>query len=839
MGTIAGKTEQHQLAQGTDKPPGNVRRAVLRTLQVFMLLLCIAFAPPLQADEAKRTFHIAAQPLIDALAAFSRQSGISVGFPGLRLEGRTSAAVDGRMDPWRALAGLLEGTGLRFERMGPALAVLRALPVGKPEKTGPRRRGRVRPSSRPPPMEEIRITASKRGLPITRLPASTSLVTADRLVDFGFVESGDLQSPVAGFTVIGSGPGRNKLFLRGLSDGVFVGRTQSTIALYLDETPVNFRGGDPDLRLFDIDRVEVLRGPQGTLYGAGAIGGIVRLVSTKPALDRGEATARVESSTTAHGGVNNWADGLVNLPLLAQRLALRIGGYREHDSGFLDNPGLGLENTNRVDILGGKAALRWLAAPRLTADLAVNFQRIRQADAQYSNLALGAFERDTRLTEPYRDRFTRVALDVRARTDWGETVSATSFFDRDIDQRQDASRTIAEIAARPVVPGFFATRRSIRTLSHETRIHAAPGSDLEGLFGLFGRWRDEPSSERFVRLAASSPGTTEEDEIFSARLGEKAIQAALFGEVEWTPLPRFSFTLGLRGFFNRFVARASSAGAPLLPADLRRKGLSRFGLSPKVALSYRSDGGTTVYLLVSQGFRSGGLNLNTPVQALLPDPEARARRDSFLGDRLWNAELGMHGRWLDGRLSLDAAAYGITWRNIQTDQFLPNGLGFTVNAGRSRNIGIETQATYRPTATLTLSLNAFWNIPELRSGNPFLGALPGNRLPGVAEFFASGELEWHFHLGGLEGTAAIDDRYVGRSPILFDESASPVIGGYHLANARLSLSRGRWRTGFSLRNMFNSARDSFAFGNPFTFGEEPQAVPLRPRTIGIFVSLHY
>ncbi len=804
--------------------------------RILMLLLCLGFASPLRAGDTTRTFHITAQPLIDALAAFSRQSGISVGFPGLRLKGRTSAAVDGRMDPWRALAGLLAGTGLGFERVGPALAVLRALPAGAPGKMAPRQRERVRLSSSPPPIEEIRVTASKRNLPITRLPASTTLVTADQLSMFGFIESGDLQAPVAGLTVVGSGPGRNKLFLRGLSDGVFVGRTQSTIALYLDETPVNFSGGDPDLRLFDIDRVEVLRGPQGTLYGAGAIGGIVRLVSRKPDLAHVGAAASLEASVTDDGGINSWGDGVINLPLLQDRLGVRFGGYREHDSGFLDNPGLGLENTNRVDILGGKAALRWRATPDLTADLAVNFQRIRQADARYSNLALGPFTRDTLLLEPYRDRFTRLAFELKAGTGRGDLVSATSFVDRDIDERQDASAAIAKITALPLLPGFFATRSGSQNLVHETRLQATLGSDLEGLFGVFARWRSEPSREAFVRLGDGLPGVAPQEIVFSARIRERAIQAALFGELEWTPLAPLSFTLGLRGFFNRFVARTESAGVPLLPPGPRRESRSRFGLSPKFAASYRTGDDLTLYLLVSQGFRSGGLNLNTPAEALLPDPEARSRRSTFFGDRLWNYELGVRGRWLDGRLSLDAAAYGITWRNIQTDQFLPNGLGFTVNAGRSRNIGVETQATYSPTAGLALTLNAFWNIPELRSGNPFLGAMPGNRLPGIAEFSGSGEVRWQFRLGGLAGTAAVDYRYVGRSPILFDEDASPLMGGYHMANARVTFDLGRWRIGFSARNMFNTARNSFAFGNSFTFREQAQAVPLRPRTIGIFVS---
>ncbi|RMD87495.1 MAG: hypothetical protein D6807_07765, partial [Alphaproteobacteria bacterium] len=172
------------------------------------------------AQEAQRPLNIPEQPLLDALAAFTRETGISVGFPGIRLFQKRSATVSGVSDPWEALARLLRNSGLTFERAGPALAILRV--IRKPAQTPALKDSRVAFVAEPPRMEEIRVRASKRNLPVIRLPASTAMVTAEQMASFGFTMSGDLQVPIAGFTVVGSGPGRNKLFLRGLSDGVFV-----------------------------------------------------------------------------------------------------------------------------------------------------------------------------------------------------------------------------------------------------------------------------------------------------------------------------------------------------------------------------------------------------------------------------------------------------------------------------------------------------------------------------------------------------------------------------------------------------------------------------------------
>ena len=230
----------------------------------------------------------------------------------------------------------------------------------------------------------------------------------------------------------------------------------------------------------------------------------------------------------------------------------------------------------------------------------------------------------------------------------------------------------------------------------------------------------------------------------------------------------------------------------------------------------------------------GGLNIPDP------DPDEEPNFTTFRSDVMWNYEVGAKTRWLDRRLVLNIAAYYTIWRNIQSDQFLGNGFKFIVNAGDARSRGLEVELLLRPTAQMELQANFFWNDPELTKANPFLGALPDNRLPGIPEisFGLSGFYEWPLTTK-LTAYLSGNYSYVGAANLTFDEENSPRMGNYHIGNLRFGFTFARWRAGIFIENLWDTRANAFAFGNPFSLGRVGQVTPPRPRTVGLTLGWTY
>ena len=357
--------------------------------------LCVQAARSSRPPEPVIAFHVPAEPMREALVAFALQAKISISLKDVGACNGTSRPLDGTFTPRAGLARLLAGSGCGFREID-ASAFDLTRPVAPPRPPGSPAAPRE-PGVQAPISEFVVIASHHRRRSESLEAYDTSATTQQSLSRQGLHDLGDVAMVTPTMTVTNLGMGRDKVLLRGLSDGPLTGRTQAIVGLFLDDTRLTFNAPDPDLRLVDMDAVEVLRGPQGALYGPATLGGVVRLATAPPDTDRFGATVAGSYGFMSHGGPSNSVDGVVNLPFPQGRGAARLVVYDEHEGGYIHNAVLNLDNVNQSDRTGGRLALLYEPSSRWTLSGGVVIQEIHNADTQYANVGAAAYTRLDRL----------------------------------------------------------------------------------------------------------------------------------------------------------------------------------------------------------------------------------------------------------------------------------------------------------------------------------------------------------------------------------------------------------------------------------------------------------
>lgn len=797
----------------------------LRFTALAALSLYLACPAALAAD---REVMIPAGPLANALSELSRQADISIG-GDLPLTGRQSPGVSGRFTPEAALERLLAGTGLGFNAAGPGAFRLVVLP--------PKVRRVSAPVSPPDDIEAIIVTATKRGADPADLPVSVGVLTAADLSRFGSPGTDSVLPLLGGVSSTHLGPGRNKLSIRGLSDSAFTGRTQSTVGLYLDNAKVNYNAPDPNLRLIDVDRVEVLRGPQGTLYGGGSIGGILRIIPTSPDLSERSVEASISASVTKGGDPGSGVEAILNQPLITDRLGLRLALYADRQGGVIDEAG-GRKNIDSTDVQGGRLLLAYVPVMGWKVELGGTYQLIDTDDSHYIQGRSGCCTRARQLAEPHDNDFDEGHLTLTGQLGWADLHSTTAFVRHEIDTIYDASSAVPDLAGLPAAPARFHEGQLSRLWTHETRLSGGGNppsigqegqSRLQWLAGLYLS-HQTAQSDRTLSFAAT-PDTA----LWRRDRDDEAAEAALFGELSWTFVPDWTLTAGGRLFYvGQEVDAVATVPGTDLTAGSTAEGYAReLDYTPKLALSWHPWQGGRFYAQMTEGYRPGGINIEEGSITATSGDDYRAAR--FRTDELWNYELGAKLDLWHGRVFLDTAIFHARWRNIQTDQLRANGLIYTTNAGDGNNTGIEIGprlhwGPWRLAATLIL------NDPELSRIDPDFSATPDGELPGTAHASGAFSLSWRGMVAdAIEMQAGLDYSYTGRTRLTFENAINQ--GPVNLLNGRVRfvLSDG-WSATLSVDNILDSQANQFAFGNPFTLGTTPQTTPPRPRTVGLTIS---
>ncbi|HEY8352386.1 MAG TPA: TonB-dependent receptor, partial [Sphingomonadales bacterium] len=412
------------------------------------------------ADGARVEYDIPAQSLGAALKSFAQQSNVQVMFAPEAVEGIEAPAVRGLYQPDAALGQLLARANLDYRYVGDNMVVVSAAtasaaPAAAPQ-SGRENSAAPEPAAAPAAegaqesqnshgfqIDEILVTASKRSLRLQDVPMAVSALDASRLDRMGAKGFNDYLRSIPGVSFIDRGPGRNKIIIRGISDGPNSG-TESTTGIYIDETPITEALQTADINMFDVERVEVLRGPQGTLYGAGSMGGTVRIILNKPDSTAFGAAAEGTLSTTRRGGENYEVNGMVNVPVIEDRLAVRVvGNYRE-EGGYIDDVVRNIKDANEATIKGGRAMVQFTPSDDLTILGSVTYQDTEYGALPAEDLARGNFQQGRLYSEHGGDEWYLYSLEVDYDFGGVQLTSVTSYFEKDTLARLDYSDFIGE-----------------------------------------------------------------------------------------------------------------------------------------------------------------------------------------------------------------------------------------------------------------------------------------------------------------------------------------------------------------------------------------------------------
>jgi outer membrane receptor protein involved in Fe transport len=796
----------------------------------------LAAPSALAATSPSYEFHISPKPLGEALIDFAVQSNLSIGGVSACV-GRTEG-LNGRYTVDEGLRRLLDGANCRFRRV--ASDTVRILPPERAQAApAPQGPAPAPPPPAPPPdltLQEVVVTATKRTAAVDQLPYAISALNADALQVAGAMDIEDVASQLTSFSTTNLGPGRDKILIRGLSDGVFTGRTQSTVGVYLDDVPITYNAPDPDLHIGDLDMVEVLRGPQGTLYGGGAMSGIYRIVPRKPELDQVSGSFRAGLAETLGGGPSSEVEGAINAPLVKDRMAIRALAYQDVAGGYIDDINLHQNQIDRSVRTGARAYVRGEVDPSLTLTVGGAYQAIHSNDTQYISPTLGRLHRANLVRESSDNNFGHVEAVIEKVGGWGKFRSTTSWVRHDFSSLSDASNALPLFGFTTPGVGSYDEPSKIDMLVEDAVWTSPSAGRLQWLAGLYGALTQERTNA-FVRAGEMTVAPAQL--LYQEHRSDHLNEGAVYGEATWSFTDALQATLGARAFLDRVETRSDVNNPQTDASRLFHGELDGSGISPKVALSYRLAGHQLLYATVEEGHRAGGFNTGGLIGAVfVTAPSAFGLHRQFEGDELWNYEVGAKLSFFGDRLRLRAAGFYNAWKNIQTDQFLISGLSYTANAGDGRNFGLETEVQARLTPSWTLQANALVNEPKLEKPNP--GFFANVDLPGVPDVLAGARTEYRFPLPlGLQGLVSADARYVGRSHLTFNPLIQAPMGGYVLARLSAQASYGRWRLAAFLSNPTNESGNTFSYGNPFNFQQVREVTPQRPRSLRILLSAEF
>ncbi len=827
----------------------------LRVLLASMMLM--ASAGKVLADTDAIQLDIKSGPAGKALLNLAEQAGVQITLPQREGISRQLKSISGEYTLAGALDLILDGSGLVYEFTSDKTVIVKQANTGLSDESPI---SELKEKSRV--IEEITVTATKRETRLQDTPMAISALSADNIEKRGLLTMSDYLSSIPGVTMQDSGPGENKVVIRGVGSGPF---EDASTASYFGEAPLNSlssgnaTGAIADIKLVDMARVEVLRGPQGTLYGSGSMSGTVRNIPNAPNLQEVEGKIEVGYSQTArYGGDNTKITGVFNVPLVEDELAVRLVAYQYDNSGYIKNVGadvparvagaaaygattINKDNVGAAKHEGVRGSLRWRPNDRLDVTIIALTQESSQDGWLESDLTQDPYQATPLQITAYNERgeFKADTLDLYNMTikydfDSVNLLSSTSYYDGMNHRAFDLSRIA------PALPVGLGDEWPREGLFQELRLNSSWDGRFQFITGVYYEKLDSSrkATARWIgddALCCSFYGPGDPDNVFTLLDEISVKQIAIFGELSYDITDEITATFGSRWFdYSRMDTLDRDgllSGGPSFSVREKNETGSIF----KANLSYQANDDTLIYAQWTQGFRLGQPGASIPASLCDTNNDGLLDGTPFpldskpSADTADNYELGSKLTLLDNRLVLNSTVYRIDWNDIPIAVgAVPTcGFGGMVNLGKATTKGLELEATYYATPDLKLGLSGSVLKAEL-SEDTLLGP-KGARLGASADFNAHADIQYDFNLAEKPAFIRADYTYIsGYSHYV--NSAADQLGGYGTLGMR---------AGISFDNI-----DVELYGSNLTNKNTLIAVGLggirvQPRVVGMDVRYHF
>jgi len=693
---------------------------------------------------------------------------------------------------------------------------------------------------------EIVVTAAKREQALREIPASVSAMTGEQLQNLNAQSLSDYITRVPGVVFNDYQPGVSEVVIRGVASTTYHEANQATTGYYLNEIPLTEPGFPlviPDIDAFDMSRVEVLRGPQGTLFGSSSLGGAVNYVVNEA--DPGGYDAMFEagvSTTKGSGGqVGYSAKAMINAPLINDKLAVRIVALQRVDAGYLDNPALGEEGSNDLRVRGLRGSIVFTPTETTKISALSMYQEYDLDDQTYVFiLPTRNYERPTTVPEYQDTDFMMHSLRLDQELGFATLTALGSYTEKNSSLLFDYS--FGDFDARTGTPIMGIGNGHSETEYGELRLTSTGDGPFRWLVGanythMRSNGYDRQYLEGISDYVDANPGEfggqpssviTPDDNYIRSTYSSNVTEKALFGEISYDLTEQLTLTLGGRVFEFKTRPQAELFDNIYLipPYSYEADAEKQSGFIPKASLSFKPNDDFMIYALYSEGFRIGGINVFA-----LPFPDLPM---TFESDTTQNYEIGTRFDLAGGAVSVDLTAYHIDWNGMQARLFTPDDDAYTVNGGGAEIDGVELSLTLRPTRGLSMVTNVSYNDARLSDFLPDTyavggGYAAGTRLPGASEWILSNELSYTLLDSAMKPRIGIAHRYMSEAPVAFGAALEK--GDFHTLDINASAEV---IPGLDLSVFAKNVTNSYGIlSAPFSFAGSVS----RPRTFGL--SLRY